>query len=120
MRRESRKVWAKRVERWRDSGLTAREFASEIGVNASRLEQWKWQLAREERQRGIKGSRRPQENVPATVRTEGVEFVEVVDSGPAAVTGALEVVLASGGTVRVPPKFDEDALRRLLAVLGVP
>ena len=31
--RTSREVWAKRVQRWQDSDLTAAEFAAEIGVN---------------------------------------------------------------------------------------
>ncbi len=29
-----REEWAKRVERWRDGGLTAKEFAAELGINA--------------------------------------------------------------------------------------
>jgi hypothetical protein len=28
-----REEWAKRVERWRDSGLTTAEFAAELGVS---------------------------------------------------------------------------------------
>jgi hypothetical protein len=32
MERVSREAWAKRVERWRGSGLTAAEYAAEIGV----------------------------------------------------------------------------------------
>src|SRR2546423_10303807 len=46
MGRERREIWTKRVERWRDSGLTAKEFASEIGVNPDRLRFWKWQLGK--------------------------------------------------------------------------
>ncbi len=37
-------MWAKRVERLADSGLTAKEFAAEIGVNANTLAGWKWRL----------------------------------------------------------------------------
>jgi len=33
MGRASRAVWAKRVERWGDSGLTAKQFAAEIDVS---------------------------------------------------------------------------------------
>ncbi len=32
-----REQWAKRVERWKDSGLTAKEFAAETGINAQSL-----------------------------------------------------------------------------------
>ena len=44
MTRENREVWAKRVERLGDSGLTAKEFAAEIGVNANTLAGWRWRL----------------------------------------------------------------------------
>jgi hypothetical protein len=43
--RESRDVWLKRVERWRESGLRANEFAAELGVNAATLAEWKYRLA---------------------------------------------------------------------------
>jgi hypothetical protein len=43
------KVWAKRVERWRESGLRASEFAAELGVNAGTLAHWKYRLAAEAR-----------------------------------------------------------------------
>ena len=46
-----RAVWAKRVERWKESGLTAKEFATEIGVNPRTLSHWKWMLSKGERGR---------------------------------------------------------------------
>jgi hypothetical protein len=33
MDRSTREEWAARIARWKDSGLTAAEFASEIGVS---------------------------------------------------------------------------------------
>jgi hypothetical protein len=39
--------WAKRVERWRDSGLTTAEFAAPVGINAKTLTYWAWTLERE-------------------------------------------------------------------------
>ena len=44
MSRTSRAEWAKRVERWQDSGLTAKEYAAETGLNASTLSYWKRRL----------------------------------------------------------------------------
>jgi len=44
MERASRETWAKHVERWRDGGLTAKEYAAEAGVNAHSLSWWKWRL----------------------------------------------------------------------------
>ena len=35
--RTSREEWRKRVERWKDSGLTAEQYATELGIKASTL-----------------------------------------------------------------------------------
>ena len=35
--RVEREEWAKRVERWRDSGLRTAEFATELGINPRTL-----------------------------------------------------------------------------------
>ncbi len=40
-----REAWAKRVERWKDSGLSAKEYAAETGLNAHSLSWWRWRLA---------------------------------------------------------------------------
>jgi hypothetical protein len=104
MGRDARATWAKRVERWRASGLSAGEFAAEIGVNARTLTYWKWKLGQSEAH--DESSRR-------------AEFVEVeAPTCEAAVCEQLEVVLESGVVVRVPARFDADALRRVVAALG--
>jgi hypothetical protein len=38
-------TWAKRVERWTDSGLTAKEYAAGLGIKAHSLTWWKWRLS---------------------------------------------------------------------------
>ena len=48
MARASREVWIERIERWRDSGLGAKEFAEQVGVEVDRLRHWKWRLAKED------------------------------------------------------------------------
>jgi transposase len=109
MGRTSRETWAKRVERWRHSGLTAKEYAAEVGVNAHSLSWWKWHLskARErERPRARRSTGRPPTASPLT-------FVEIAS----AVHESLEVVLASSIRIRVPSSFDAPALGRLLDVL---
>jgi transposase-like protein len=40
---------AKWVERWKDSGLTAKEFAAEAGLKATALYYWRSQLSSAER-----------------------------------------------------------------------
>ncbi len=105
MAREGREVWAKRIERWRDSGLTTKEFAAETGVNATTLAYWRWQLAG--------GTRRARAKAPAPVR-----FVELAAAAPSAEAApGFEVVLAGGRVVRVPPRFDGAELFRLVQVL---
>ncbi len=44
MERSTRAVWTERVARLKESGLTAKEFALQIGVNPRSLAWWRWQL----------------------------------------------------------------------------
>jgi hypothetical protein len=117
MTREGREVWAKRVERWRDSGLTLKEFAAEIGVNANTLAGWRWRLSSREAVAPVAERR-----VPAFLEIVAPVEEHDADEGSATAAAApgvepLEVVLRSGHLVRVPATFDEGALRRVVAVL---
>ncbi|MEM6531604.1 MAG: hypothetical protein AAF654_03225 [Myxococcota bacterium] len=81
MARESREVWAKRVELWKDSGLTAREFAAEVGINHRTLTYWKYQLSKEAKAGGSTvrpepGHRKP-EFVAARVQATSVFEVQI-------------------------------------------
>lgn len=42
--RTSREEWRKRVERWKDSGLTAEQYAAELGINAKTLQFWRYKV----------------------------------------------------------------------------
>lgn len=110
--RASRDVWIKRVERWKDSGLTAKEFAAEIGVNPSSLNCWSWRLRAEARKStGPKVS-------PAFGESE-VRFLPVVASESPSQpkeTPCFELVVRQV-VLRVPPTFDAGALERLLRVV---
>ena len=114
MARESREVWTKRVERWRESGLSANEFAAELGVNAATLAQWKYRLAAEAR------AAMPSE---VTLAPAALSFVEVnaeaepVAAERSAAQSTFDVVLLNGITVRVPSQFDAAALRRVVDVM---
>jgi hypothetical protein len=114
MARESREVWRKRVERWRASGLTAREFAAEIGVNGNTLQHWGWLLQQEE-PRSRPAARRAAE--------DGSGFVEVVAAEaprpPTVAQDAIEVVIRDRIRVRISGGFDADVLRRVVAALEV-
>lgn len=110
MDRESRETWAKRVERWKDSGLTAKEFAAELGINAHSLTWWRWRLS------SPAAASKPRSRVRRVTKEPApVTFVEV--PAPTAAE-ALEVVLPSSIRIRVPAAFDAGSLGRLLEVLG--
>lgn len=108
MARASRAEWTKRVAEWAESGLSGAEFAEKAGLKEATLRHWKWQLGRERRQR--RARKRP---------AAKAAFVEVRPALTAQLVAAdgFELVVREGLRVRVPPSFDDAALRRLLAVL---
>ena len=116
MARETRDVWAKRVERWRDSGLSAREFAAELGVNQRTLQHWGWKLSgrsgRPLTKTKSRAEGRPAAHVPI-VEVIGAEEPSAASAEPL----RYDVVLANGVTVRVPTTFDDASLGRLLSFL---
>jgi hypothetical protein len=118
MARSNRAEWAKRVERWKDSGLTAKEFASETGLNPSTLSYWSWKLG----QSGGGGkprkprSARPRPQKAADKKVPG-KFVEV--SGPAVSTAPSVIEVVVGDVrVRVPVDLDDVTFARVMRTLG--
>jgi len=100
MARETRVEWAKRVERWKRSGLTAKKFAAREGVRPGALSWWKWHLRK-----------RPSVSAPPVVEVVGLALAPMSESS------AIEVVLHSGVRLVVPASFDAESLARLLTVL---
>jgi hypothetical protein len=129
MQRADRTTWAKRVERWKESGLTAAEYAAEIGANANTLVFWKWKLGSEARRDAAKkpavalARRRPkltsiESLAPARpAPSVALSFIEFPREVVAAGADPFEVVLLNGLRVRVPPAFKSGALGRLLDVV---
>ena len=112
--RVSRDEWSKRVERWRDSGLTTAEFAAELGINPHRLTYWAWTLKREaggEKRAWPKKSRNQAVAREATVSS--TPFVEVKSHTP---RGQFELEIR-GRRLHIPDSFDAQQLRSLLAIL---
>src|SRR6186713_1055806 len=110
--RVGREEWAKRVERWQESGLTSKEFAAELGISANTLTYWKWRLRKERGERGsVARSARPTK--PRTKRARPRKQVPEPSSGsPLVVMQAspsdsrIEVELGNGRRLRVPSSFD--------------
>jgi transposase len=105
-------VWRERVERWKQSGLTAKEFSEREGIaRPGSLSWWQYYL-----------KRRPKKGVPADqpplklVRLEPVRARRAREpKRPSSITiqcGEHRVVVASD--------FDDVLLRRVLSILEAP
>jgi transposase-like protein len=118
MAQSNRSLWAKRVERWKDSGLTLKEFASEIGVNPNTLSHWNWRLSKESRPAPRKKANRvaPKKKPAKKATADAVQFIEVTPP-PAASDVRFEIELRRGRRIFVPASFDAEALRQLVDVL---
>lgn len=108
-RRASREEWQKRVDRWKESGLTAKEFAAETGFNAGTLQFWRYKLKNAEPKTGSRRPPRPANSILSSI-------VEVRPS-TAARDSRFEIELAKGRRLWVPAGFDGSALKALVAIL---
>jgi transposase-like protein len=123
MGQDTRELWTKRVERWKDSGLSARDFASEMGINPQTLSYWRWKLGKNA---GKTPARRKRSGfVEVVADAAGSELPARTDpqlmSEPSMAEQPpepLEIVLRDELRIRVPAHFDPEALRRVLATLG--
>ncbi len=105
-----RRAWVERVAGWRRSGLTAKEFARTLGVNAGTLTYWAWRLGRERRLAG-----KARQQVRGAVCPSAPAWVEIRGAG--GTDSRFELELGNGQRRRIPALFDPTALERLLAVL---
>jgi hypothetical protein len=106
-----RAQWAEQVQQWRQSGLTAREFATQAGINAGTLSHWAWRLGRIH---GPDNARRAQ---PKRGAGASPKFVELVAG---ALENRFELDLGDGRRLRIPAQFDAASLEGVLAILAKP
>jgi hypothetical protein len=99
------------VQAWQSSGQSLSHFAAAQGLKVARLARWASRLGRRAVSRRGRGS--------AGVPPLKLRFhpVELVGSGTALETSAIEVVLLDGRRVRVPAGFGSGDLERVLQVL---
>lgn len=114
-----REQWARRVERWKESGLPLKAFAAELGINARSLSWWKWELSKSDVSTSAPRPRRrrARASLAAAALTKTISPMTFVEMTASVVGEPLEIVLPSTLRVRVPVGFDDTTLARLLDVM---
>jgi|SRR6187402_1089440 len=108
--RTGRDEWRKRIERWRNSGLSAEAFAAELGTKPATLKFWKYRI--EQETRGTAGSS------DKSSRRAGLKPSSLVEvQGSVITTSSFVLELSASRRLQIPAVFDEQALERLLTVL---
>ena len=96
--------WAKRVAEWRESGLTAKEYAAPRGWSSQSLLQWSSVLKKRER---LQGS-----------RPEGTKAVEMVPVKRTAQVSSVPLTLRVGeAELDILPGVDPTLLRDVVTVM---
>jgi hypothetical protein len=106
----SPETWKDRVERWKASGLGAKEFAAAENLSPYSLSWWKWRLQREAEAPAARKATRK-----ARAKRASMSFVPVVVRDASA--RPMEVILPGDVRVRVDSGFDEASLLRLVRAL---
>lgn len=115
MTRESREVWAQRVEDWLDSGLTCAQYAAKCGLNEHTLSNWRGKLRRAAKQGGDAVNRRGDRARRATAECETPKFVEL--AAVAEQDSRVELELPNGCRIRFSASVDAHAVGSLVGVL---
>jgi transposase len=109
MAETGRERWSVRVEEWKQSGLTAREYAARAGLNVGTLGYWKWKLSRD-------AAREPKTR--SNKRRRRVSKPKLVELAPISLSDdRVEIELSSGHRLRLPRHFDPESLTRLVSIL---
>jgi hypothetical protein len=106
----SPEVWRERVERWKASGLGAKEFAAAEDLSPYSLSWWKWHLHREA---GAPPAKKAAGKSKA--KQASMSFVPVVVREASSMP--MDVILPGGLRIQVPAGFDEGTLLRLVRAL---
>src|SRR5579863_7668672 len=99
--------WRGVLRRWQGSKLTVGQFCAGHGVSVASFYSWRRIIAERDRQ----------VRTPSDLGARDRPVFVPLSVTPALPSPTLEVVAGTGRIVRIPPGFDADTLRRLLAVL---
>jgi hypothetical protein len=116
MGQTDRATWAKHVECWGESGVSAEKFANQVGISPSSLKWWKWRLAAEAKGLELR-KEHGQRRLTRTSSAEAMPltFVEIAPS--VSRSAQIEIVLPSRVRIRVGSQFEAAALERVLELL---
>ena len=110
---EKERLWRARIAEQRESGLSIRRYCSREKISEASFHSWKRELALREKERG-----QANQAVEVSQNSGGESSFVPLRVGPSSSSVAnLELLHRSGHMIRIPAGFDDDALRRLLAVL---
>ena len=103
-------IWSKRVEAWRASGLTAKEFCAKHDLRLSGLRYWTYRRRATDREGSLV------KLVPVTVKPKA----ETAPPSPSEIERSNPALTVELGEARisVPTGFDRGTLRAVLDVLG--
>jgi transposase-like protein len=103
--------WLDRIQRWRRSQLSIREFCQTNHLSEASFFSWRRVL----RQRGLL----PEPTTPTPTPTTPVAspFIKLVTPQATPPASAIEIVLAKRRRLRVRPGFDADTVRQLVRLL---
>lgn len=116
-------AWMERVEKWAESGKTAKEFAEEVGCNANTLTTMRWKLVKAGRVKKASERRRLRVVSNEDVGKGGGKRTRARRGSskgePLGSPGNESLLELQVGdvSVRVPAGFDEAALERVLRAM---
>jgi hypothetical protein len=102
----SRGEWVEIIKAWKDSGLTAAQFADEQGLQASSLAKWQWRLRKQQK-------RQSEAAAPKLVQVSVADLMGTGDTS----TGRWELTTIEGHRLRVLTPVAGAELEVLLGAL---
>ncbi len=103
------RIWRQRIERYRRSKQTVRDFCAQAGISEPSFYAWRSELARRDSETGQPARSKPKAASP----TPRFLPVTIAGSPGAGIALHVEVVLPSGLLIRVPA-HDTAALRMVI------
>ena len=121
---DKEKKWRRLLRRWRQSGLSGRDFCAAERVSEPSFYFWRREIARRDQHKGAQ-RKRPSGRIgtwPRQRQSAGAKspaFLELAIAAGGAASPAIEVVVGER-VLRVRPGVDVELLRQLLRLLEEP